>query len=190
MSFNDSARQEQQRRESQRLQREAQRQAQEGFRRLQRNSRGSFKRGQDALAHQRVRASHRRRSAETQGQRPLPLPGDDIPTTTSRRPSRRHWTRRMLILACLALVAAGGIYIGLWSGGIADGGLRAIVGSDSAWNLRAGPSTNSPVLGQVQPGEQVMIDCLEGSWAKLIAPREGAFVNSRGLSYQEKPPPC
>jgi hypothetical protein len=185
VSINDSARQEQQRRESQRVQREAQRQAQERFRRLQKNSQESFRRGQDALAHQRIRASHRRRRVETQGQDPLLLPGEHAST-----PTRHHRMRSALVLTCIALAVAVGIYFGLRSSGIAGGGVSGTVHSGSAWNLRAGPSAKSAIVGRVEPGDHVIINCLTGAWAKLKAPREGVFVSARGLSYREEPPVC
>jgi uncharacterized protein YgiM (DUF1202 family) len=69
-------------------------------------------------------------------------------------------------------------------------GVRGSVRPNATWNLRAGPSTSSQVVGQLRPGEQVIVTCVQGKWAKLTAPKAGTFVYASGLSLERVPSKC
>jgi hypothetical protein len=60
----------------------------------------------------------------------------------------------------------------------------------SSWNLRDGPSTESPVVGRLNAGEHVVINCLTGDWAMLHEPRRGVYVSAKALILPSAPPQC
>jgi len=59
-----------------------------------------------------------------------------------------------------------------------------------AWNVRSGPSVQSPAVGTVESGEAVSVICVSDGWAKLQNPFVGNFIYIDGLSLAGKPPQC
>jgi hypothetical protein len=36
----------------------------------------------------------------------------------------------------------------------------------------------------------VVVECLQGSWSRLVEPHAGSYVARSGLDLPEEPPPC
>jgi hypothetical protein len=108
--------------------------------------------------------------------------------------SRRGPLRLFLGLLILSLVAGAGLFeyqTGWEASALVRGGeVTGSVRPGAAWNLRAGPSVRSDIVGQVEPGDSLTVACLHNGWAKLQAPRRGVFVYSDGLSLKAMPPAC
>ena len=68
-------------------------------------------------------------------------------------------------------------------------GVHATVRPGTAWNLRGGPGMAYTPIDVVQPGQDVIVACLERNWAKVTSPVSG-FVYRDGLELKGAPRPC
>jgi uncharacterized protein YraI len=81
-----------------------------------------------------------------------------------------------------ALVAMGG--------DLGSSGVSAVVRAGPAHVVRSGPSTQASPLDALPAGTSVVVDCLDGPWARLLEPSPGGYVHRSGLVPFGNPPPC
>jgi uncharacterized protein YgiM (DUF1202 family) len=108
------------------------------------------------------------------------------------------------ILATFFFLLAGVVTVAFVIGSAAPTGNRSrlpIVNSSSGtgiggvvlaetWNVRGGPSVQSPSVGTVAPGQRVSVLCVTDGWAKLVTPFSGNFVHIDGVALTAEPPQC
>jgi hypothetical protein len=151
-----------------------------------------FRERNRTLELQRSRAAPHRRSGREDH--------EDYPQDTPRR--GRGVLGWVIVAAVTGLAVASIAFVGLRS--VADGpgvvptdgpgvvpadGIHATVRPGTAWNLRGGPGMAYAPIDVVQPGQDVIVACLERNWAKVTSPVSG-FVYRDGLELQGAPGPC
>jgi hypothetical protein len=114
---------------------------------------------------------------------PWPVPPRNVAPPPPRWPYVVAALVAVTTAAALVWTAVGGRLPGINTGGV-----DASVVSDH--NIRAGPSTDFPIVGIVRAGDDVVVDCLDQGWARLDAPSSGGYVSMEGLRFAETPPPC
>jgi hypothetical protein len=162
---------------------DAHRNAMKTHQRMVRHGRENRERNR-ALELQRGRAAPHRRSGREDHQ--------DYNQGTPRR--GRGVLGWVVVAAVTGLAVASMAFVGLRS--VADGpgvattdGVHATVRPGTAWNLRGGPGMAYTPIDVVQPGQDVIVACLERNWAKVTSPVSG-FVYRDGLELQGAPRPC
>jgi hypothetical protein len=122
-----------------------------------------------------------------------PAPSPDVTNPTPEEPREPiSWDMRTWIFVAIvgAVIAASGGFL-FWTSSTGEGrDVTGTVRQGSSWNVRAGPSADSPIVGRVLSGDRVVVSCLTGQWARLREPRPGAYVHTNGLTLATTPPPC
>jgi uncharacterized protein YraI len=95
------------------------------------------------------------------------------------------------LVAALVAVLVAALVIGPFGLGIAGSGTNATVVHGSGYNVRSGPSSRFPESAPaVAAGEHVVVDCMQGEWARLREPAPGGYVHKGGLDIAGDPPDC
>jgi hypothetical protein len=122
---------------------------------------------------------------------PPPSPHPSPPPTPPPPPPPRR-TALLVAGVAVALMAAGFVFV--WPQPLPlisfDGGTAATVRPGSGYNARAGPSTATAVLEPLPAGTEVLVECLDGNWARLSEPLPGSCVYVDGLVMTAQPAPC
>ena len=96
-----------------------------------------------------------------------------------------------VLVAALVAVLVAALVIGPFGLGIAGSGTNATVVPGSGYNVRSGPSSRFPESAPaVVAGEHVVVDCMQGEWARLREPAPGGYVHKGGLDIVGDPPDC
>ena len=133
---------------------------------------------------------------------------DDLPHANGRRPRTTMPMVLAVALAAFTFFVACAVTVAVVTGSWAPSSSRtrttvisppttnatgptiAGVVVTEAWNVRSGPSVQSPSVGTVDPGDTVSVLCVTDGWAKLATPFHGNFIYIDGITLTGVPPRC
>lgn len=116
---------------------------------------------------------------------PPPKP-DPVPPPRPGIRGRALAAAVVAVVVVVVVVAAAALY-GLI---LAPDGIGATVVPGSGYHVRPNPSTARPEITALPPGAEVVVDCMQGNWARLREPIPGGYVYRDGLDLDGDPPTC